>query len=171
VHHVPNGGALGGEEAQAAALERQPRLLELRRNAVDENRGRSHRGRRAAQDDRGEEHDSTERDEQHQEHEDSAASGHEGLLDVDWGWCRPRVYAAGRRSKGGGLEDSAVAPRGAKADAPSARSARGGDEIKRGGVLLSHSVSRAVPSALEGLTSLFGMGRGVTPPLPPHQLI
>ena len=33
-----------------------------------------------------------------------------------------------------------------------------------GGDLLSHTVSRAVPSALEGLTSLFGMGRGVTPP-------
>ena len=38
-----------------------------------------------------------------------------------------------------------------------------------GGDLLSHTVSRAVPSALEGLTSLFGMGRGVTPPpLPPE---
>src|SRR5204863_7170634 len=33
-----------------------------------------------------------------------------------------------------------------------------------GGDLLSHTVSRAVPSALEGLTALFGMGRGVTPP-------
>src|SRR5262249_32051906 len=34
--------------------------------------------------------------------------------------------------------------------------------VNRGGVLLSHPVSQAVPSALEGLTSLFGMGRGVT---------
>jgi hypothetical protein len=33
--------------------------------------------------------------------------------------------------------------------------------------LLSHPVSRAVPSALEGLTSGFGMGPGVTPPLWP----
>ena len=33
-----------------------------------------------------------------------------------------------------------------------------------GGDLLSHTVSRAVPSALEGLTALFGMGRGVSPP-------
>ena len=30
--------------------------------------------------------------------------------------------------------------------------------------LLSHVVSNAVPSALEGLTSVFGMGTGVTPP-------
>ena len=33
-----------------------------------------------------------------------------------------------------------------------------------GGVLLSHTVSRAVPSALEGLTTVFGMGTGVSPP-------
>ena len=38
-------------------------------------------------------------------------------------------------------------------------------QLTPGGVLLSHTVSRAVPSALEGLTSLFGMGRGVSPPL------
>ena len=38
-----------------------------------------------------------------------------------------------------------------------------------GGDLLSHPVSRAVPSALEGLTSLFGMGRGVAPPQVPPQ--
>ena len=31
--------------------------------------------------------------------------------------------------------------------------------------LLSHGVYPAVPSALAGLTSLFGMGRGVSPPL------
>ena len=34
-----------------------------------------------------------------------------------------------------------------------------------GGDLLSHPASRAVPSALEGLTSGFGMGPGVSPPL------
>lgn len=32
-----------------------------------------------------------------------------------------------------------------------------------GNDLLSHTVARAVPSALRGLTSLFGMGRGVSP--------
>ena len=31
--------------------------------------------------------------------------------------------------------------------------------------LLSHTVTDAVPSALEGLTTVFGMGTGVTPPL------
>jgi hypothetical protein len=37
-----------------------------------------------------------------------------------------------------------------------------------GGVLLSHPVPRAVPSALKGLTSGFGMGPGVSPsPWPP----
>ncbi len=34
-----------------------------------------------------------------------------------------------------------------------------------GGVLLSHTVSRAVPSALRGLASGFGMGPGVSPSL------
>ena len=38
-----------------------------------------------------------------------------------------------------------------------------------GDVLLSHSASAAVPSALIGLTSEFGMGSGVTlPTLPPN---
>jgi hypothetical protein len=36
-----------------------------------------------------------------------------------------------------------------------------------GSVLLSRPVSRIVPSALEGLTSVFGMGTGVAPPLSP----
>jgi hypothetical protein len=31
-------------------------------------------------------------------------------------------------------------------------------------VLLSHSIEAVVPSALEGLTAVFGMGTGVTPP-------
>src|SRR5262245_12857946 len=31
--------------------------------------------------------------------------------------------------------------------------------------LLFHTVTRAVPSAQEGLTSVFGMGTGVAPPL------
>ena len=34
-----------------------------------------------------------------------------------------------------------------------------------GSDLLSHAVSRGVPSALVGLTSVFGMGTGVTPPI------
>jgi hypothetical protein len=34
-----------------------------------------------------------------------------------------------------------------------------------GGVLLSHTVTSAVPSALKGLASGFGMGPGVSPSL------
>gem|GEM_PF-3462446 len=34
-----------------------------------------------------------------------------------------------------------------------------------GDVLLSHTRSRAVPSAMKGLTSVFGMGTGVAPSL------
>ena len=34
-----------------------------------------------------------------------------------------------------------------------------------GDVLLSHTLARAVPSGLKGLTSVFGMGTGVTPSL------
>ena len=41
---------------------------------------------------------------------------------------------------------------------------RAGFSKKCGGDLLSHTASRAVPSALVGLTSVFGMGTGVTPP-------
>ena len=41
-----------------------------------------------------------------------------------------------------------------------------------GGDLLSHAVAHAVPSALRGLTSVFGMGTGVTPSLwPPKNLV
>jgi len=36
--------------------------------------------------------------------------------------------------------------------------------IDPGNDLLSHTVARAVPSALGGLTSVFGMGTGVSPP-------
>jgi hypothetical protein len=39
-----------------------------------------------------------------------------------------------------------------------------------GGVLLSHTLSSAVPSALVGLASGFGMGPGVSPPLWPPKL-
>src|SRR3982751_4488273 len=39
-----------------------------------------------------------------------------------------------------------------------------------GGDLLSREVALRVPSALAGLTALFGMGRGVPPPLSPPKL-
>ncbi len=37
--------------------------------------------------------------------------------------------------------------------------------INPGNDLLSHTVASAVPSALRGLTAVFGMGTGVTPSL------
>ena len=41
---------------------------------------------------------------------------------------------------------------------------------KTGGVLLSQALASQVPSALRGLTALFGMGRGVSPsPKPPEK--
>ena len=40
-----------------------------------------------------------------------------------------------------------------------------------GGVLLSQGVSSQVPSALEGLTAVFGMGTGVPPPLLPPETL
>jgi hypothetical protein len=57
-----------------------------------------------------------------------------------------------------------------KGDGPPLRAARPLRSL--GSDLLSHSVSRAVPSALEGLTSGFGMGPGVPPPpWPPKHLV
>ena len=45
-----------------------------------------------------------------------------------------------------------------------------GFEKNSGGVLLSHPASQAVPSALKSLTSVFGMGTGVTSSLSPPKL-
>src|ERR1700736_1029583 len=39
-----------------------------------------------------------------------------------------------------------------------------------GGVLLSQALASQVPSALRGLTALFGMGRGVSPSLKPPEI-
>ena len=40
-----------------------------------------------------------------------------------------------------------------------------------GGDLLSRAVTSQVPSALKGLTSVFGMGTGVTPSLSPPEMV
>ena len=46
----------------------------------------------------------------------------------------------------------------------------GSDQAKTGGDLLSQALASQVPSALRGLTALFGMGRGVSPsPKPPEK--
>src|SRR5260221_9056972 len=42
--------------------------------------------------------------------------------------------------------------------------ARSHEEKNPGNVLLSHQATLTVPSALEGLTTVFGIGTGVTPP-------
>jgi hypothetical protein len=47
---------------------------------------------------------------------------------------------------------------------PAQEYSRAGFVINPGDFLLSHAVSRAVPSAPAGLTSVFGMGTGVTLP-------
>jgi hypothetical protein len=53
-----------------------------------------------------------------------------------------------------------------RSDSYSAGSGRGGKEKEiPGNDLLSRPVARAVPSALTGLTAVFGMGTGVTPSL------
>ena len=43
-------------------------------------------------------------------------------------------------------------------------------QIKSGGVLLSQGVYPQVPSALTGLTAVFGMGTGVSPSLRPPEI-
>ena len=47
------------------------------------------------------------------------------------------------------------------------RSLTSGLQNNPGSDLLSHEVAPAVPSAVEGLTAVFGMGTGVTPLLSP----
>jgi hypothetical protein len=52
-----------------------------------------------------------------------------------------------------------------KDEAPDRHTAIGGLKKGSGSDLLSHAVFRGVPSALEGLTTVFEMGTGVTPPI------
>jgi hypothetical protein len=60
-------------------------------------------------------------------------------------------------------------PEGGNENGPRVRGGRAGHREKTGGDLLSHTVSRAVPSALRGLTAVFGMGTGVSlSPKPPE---
>src|SRR5262245_15999959 len=71
--------------------------------------------------------------------------------EVSRGWVKPRATSRG------GPERTRAAP-------------RGGLRLERtGGDLLSRAVARQVPSALRGLTALFGMGRGVSLSLSRHR--
>ena len=47
----------------------------------------------------------------------------------------------------------------------------GPSQKESGGDLLSQGDAPQVPSALAGLTSVFGMGTGVTPPLRPPEIL
>jgi hypothetical protein len=68
---------------------------------------------------------------------------------------------AGRPDRHGRLNRPSLTPSGpSPGGGPPAR-----DKKKPGNDLLSHSAARAVPSARAGLTSVFGMGTGVSPPL------
>ncbi len=49
--------------------------------------------------------------------------------------------------------------------------ASAGDLLGSGGDLLSRAVTSQVPSALKGLTSVFGMGTGVTPSSLPPEMV
>ena len=60
-------------------------------------------------------------------------------------------------------------PEGGNENGPRFRGGRAGHREKTGGDLLSHTVSRAVPSALRGLTAVFGMGTGVSLSLKPPE--
>jgi hypothetical protein len=81
--------------------------------------------------------------------------------DDDRRWPSP---GRARRSGRSAMAEDATGERGRKRRTPP--TAVGGvHREKSGGVLLSQGVYPQVPSALAGLTAVFGMGTGVTPPL------
>src|SRR5918994_1238179 len=71
---------------------------------------------------------------------------------------RPAVRLGGSRAG-----PSQLAP-------PRRRATLEGGPVNTGGDLLSRTLARQVPSALRGLTALFGMGRGVSPSLSPPKI-
>ncbi len=89
-----------------------------------------------------------------------------------------RRRSAGSRSRRGAAKDgttdsgTAAAYPGQPGRKRRTRPRRASFKEKSGGDLLSQGVSSQVPSALVGLTSVFGMGTGVTPPLwPPKSVV
>ena len=84
-----------------------------------------------------------------------------GMLDSPG---RGEGMIAGKRPKKAGLSRRAPPPVQRKARDQCLAS---GFWKNPGSDLLSHTVTRAVPSAVEGLTAVFGMGTGVTPLLSP----
>lgn len=88
-------------------------------------------------------------------------------------WCWPRRRRCWRRGACAGCargawpnaRGEAWKPKTPKTENPRCpRGTPGVSQKESGSDLLSRAVSREVPSALEGLTSVFGMGTGGTPP-------
>ena len=87
----------------------------------------------------------------------------------------PTGLAPGGRSFASGLERKHAHERPARVTRRDAKKTKSPHQswcglsggIYPGSDLLSHAVAHEVPSALEGLTSVFGMGTGVAPPLWP----
>jgi hypothetical protein len=77
--------------------------------------------------------------------------------------CAGREASSRRRSRASprSRRPGARAPRERKEPQPP--EATGALMLRTGGVLLSQALAGQVPSALRGLTALFGMGRGVSP--------
>ena len=85
------------------------------------------------------------------------------------GWDLSRLFRERFEVQGAGFmyrcTAGAVVKRKEAIKKPSQAYAQEGFVKKVGDDLLSHTVARAVPSALESLTSVFGMGTGGTSPL------
>src|SRR3954454_6314625 len=80
--------------------------------------------------------------------------------------CRPRLGVPDKDAAGSNRAPHIRPPR-----TPSGTSRRPRSGVqKTGGVLLSRALAGQVPSALRGLTALFGMGRGVSPSLWPPEI-
>ena len=87
---------------------------------------------------------------------------------LEEGQGKPESVKAKLRAAWDSVEGNApggLAERGQRVKNETPRADARGFHSKSGNDLLSHTVTRAVPSALEGLTAEFGMGSGVTPPL------
>ncbi len=102
------------------------------------------------------------------------------IVDLCWGWCRVELGPAAPARRGPGRTRHATGRPAGPCAARGRTNAKNGEGEalsrlpfeKSGGVLLSQGRTSQVPSALEGLTSVFGMGTGVTPPLwPPKSVV
>ena len=94
-------------------------------------------------------------------------------IDSAWifGAVKPAVQGSARLwSETWGSGATALAPTrrgfpgaGGRGEKPEARAGARASEVEADDGLLSHDLAIAVPSALQGLTTVFGMGTGVAP--------